>query len=271
MTPKAVFMDLDNTLLDSQKKVSEEDRRALSEGASQGHYMVLCSGRPLPTVLPLVRDLGLDHSENYLICYNGALIYDCGRGVPVYQKPMEMAAVKTIFREADKLGIHCHTYDSTHLLTRSMDRETELYMSLTGIAQRSIPTLPDNLPEPPYKVLAISLEHHDRLEQLRKNVLHKIPDRVNAFLSSPDFLEFVTAGVDKGTGIHRLCRILNLPIENTIGIGDSENDIPMLNVTGLSCCMANGSEACKKAADYITKNDCDHSGVAEVIHKFVLS
>lgn len=270
MSPKAVFMDLDNTLLNSKKQVSTEDRAALTKAASLGHYMILCSGRPLATILPLVRDLGLEESGGYFICYNGALIFDCAAKKAVYQKPMDLSDVRAIFGESDRLGIHCQTYDSTGLLTRSMDRETEYYISVTGVTQRSIPTLPDNIPEPPYKVLCIDFDSHENLERLRKNVYARIPGKVNGFFSCNEFMEFVAAGVDKGTGIKRLCEILNVPMENTIGIGDSENDLPMLNVTHLSCCMANGTDACKAASDYITKNDCDHSGVAEVIQKFVL-
>lgn len=271
MGRKAVFMDLDNTLLNRRKEISSGDRLALSEASAQGHFMILCSGRPTATILPIIRDLGLDQSGGYAICYNGALIFDCRHLVPVYRQPMTMSAVRTIFHESDRLGLHCQTYDSTGLLTRSMDRETEYYMSVTGITQRSIPTLPDNMAELPYKVLVIDLEHHGPLETLRERVFAEIPGQVNGFFSCPEFLEFVSAGVDKGTAISRLCDILSVPMEDTIGIGDSENDLPMLKATALSCCMANGSDACKKAADYITKNDCDHSGVAEVISKFVLS
>lgn len=270
MSPKAVFMDLDNTLLDSQKHVSKDNREALATAASQGNYMILCSGRPLSTALPLVRDLRLDHTENYVICYNGALVYNVKDMVPVFQKPMEMADVRTIFQESEQLGLHCHTYDSKDLLTRSIDRETQYYMSVTGISQRTVPNLPDGLTEPPFKVLTMDLDHTGTLDTLKSRVRNKLGDRVNAFYSCPEFLEFAAAGIDKGTGIQKLCPVLGIPLENTIGIGDSENDLPMLHVTGTSCCMANGTDACKQAADYITKNDCDHSGVAEVISKFVL-
>lgn len=270
MSPKAVFMDLDNTLLDSKKQVSAGNRETLTAAASQGNYMILCSGRPLSTALPLVRDLGLDQTENYIICYNGALVYNVKRMTPVFQKPMQLADVRIIFAESERLGLHCHTYDSRGLLTRSMDRETKYYMSVTGITQRTVPNLPEGLTEPPYKVLTMDLDHTGALDTLKSRVRNSLGDRVNTFYSCPEFLEFAAAGIDKGTGIQRLCNVIGLPLKDTIGIGDSENDLPMLNVTGISCCMANGTDACKEAADYITKNDCDHSGVAEVISKFVL-
>jgi hypothetical protein len=79
----------------------------------------------------------------------------------------------------------------------------------------------------------------------------------------------VRKGTSKGAAVHWLCNYLDIPIENSVAAGDSENDISMIEAAGTGCAMQNATEACKNAADYITKLDCNHSGVAEIIEKFL--
>ncbi|MBR2036785.1 MAG: HAD hydrolase family protein, partial [Lachnospiraceae bacterium] len=67
-----------------------------------------------------------------------------------------------------------------------------------------------------------------------------------------------------------LAEYLNIPIENTIAVGDAENDIPMLEAAGLGVAMKNASDDIKQHADYITKLDNNEGGVGEVIRKFML-
>lgn len=270
MLKKAVFMDLDDTLLDSKKQISRENKEAIEKAAAQGNAMVICSGRPVTTVLPIVHELGFDRIGGYAICFNGALIYDCRAGKVLCGTPMDPKDIDLVFQEADRLGIHCHAYDSHGMVSRSMDKETKYYMEVTGIDQRTLPSLPDGLTEPAYKLLALSLNDKEILKELKRRVLRKTSGRISCFFSNDQFLEFSAYGIDKGAGIRQVCALLNIPLSQTIGIGDSENDVPMLSVTGLSCCMANGNQECKGVSHYITKRDCNHSGVAEVIKKFVL-
>ncbi|MBQ9067255.1 MAG: HAD family phosphatase [Clostridia bacterium] len=265
---RAVFLDLDGTLLNSQKQITEENRSAIHAAVDEGHAIVLCSGRPLSCVMPLVEDLGIQ--SQCVICYNGGMIYDCSAKELLFQQPLPQDVVDTIFREADSFGLHAHTYDSAGLLVREMDPETEFYMQSTGISVKLRPELPRGLTEPPVKCIVMNLTDRPVLEAYRARLESVLSDSVELFFSNPVLLEIVSKGVSKGTAIRILCRHLGIPPERTIGAGDSENDLPMLETTALSCCMANGTDACKNASNYITEHDCDHSGVAEIIRKFVL-
>ena len=77
------------------------------------------------------------------------------------------------------------------------------------------------------------------------------------------------AGVSKGDAVRRLAALLGVPIERTIAVGDQENDLPMIRAAGIGCAMANATDALKAEADYVTERDADHSGVAEIIKKFL--
>ena len=88
--------------------------------------------------------------------------------------------------------------------------------------------------------------------------------------SSGFMLEIVSEGADKGIGLQKLCDHLGMDIEETIAVGDSMNDIEILQTAGLSVAMGNACDGAKAAADIIT-DDCDHDGVAKVILEYLLN
>ena len=96
-------------------------------------------------------------------------------------------------------------------------------------------------------------------------------DQFHLFFSDKLYLELVTAGVSKGAAVETLCQLLSIPIANSIAVGDAENDISMIQAAHTGAVMANASDRIKQFGNYITEADNNHSGVAEVIRKFLLS
>lgn len=125
---KAIFLDLDGTLLSGDKTIPAENTAAIQEAAQLGTQIVLCSGRPPVTMQNIIRELGLDTLGGTAICFNGAALYDCGKGRMLQASRLDPDLVRAVFSEADALGIHTQVYDAGGLVTRSMDRETEFYM-----------------------------------------------------------------------------------------------------------------------------------------------
>lgn len=92
---------------------------------------------------------------------------------------------------------------------------------------------------------------------------------MDCFASSPEALEIVPTGVNKAAGLARVAAILGIPREETIAIGDGENDISMLRWAGLGIAMANAPENVKAAADVIAPA-CDEDGAAWAMEKYLL-
>ena len=82
---------------------------------------------------------------------------------------------------------------------------------------------------------------------------------------SPDNIEVTAAGVDKGSALLALADLLGIPHENTLAVGDSENDRAMLQKAGVAAVMANGMPEIRALAHLVSKADCDHDGVAEIL------
>ena len=116
------------------------------------------------------------------------------------------------------------------------------------------------------------IDYYDQTaeENFRKDILAKYGDRLNSFFSCKEYIEIIPKTCGKGLALRRLAEILEIPVEDTIGVGDEANDLTMVEAAGLGVCMANGIPEVKAAADYITERDNNHDGVAEVLEKFVL-
>lgn len=267
---KILFLDIDDTLLTRGKTITPENRQAIHDAVAAGHKVVIASGRPLHATLPIVEDLKLAHG-GYIIAYNGGQIYDCEAKKFLINETLTMDQVREIFAIADKAGFHCQTYDvDDAALVRKEDPEIEYYSENIHLPYRILPELPDGLTQEPVKCMIIDLEMSDRFYDLERKMQKRFAGQLSIFISNPRYLECVHAGIDKGAAVSWFCRHMNVPIEDAIAAGDSENDISMLKAAGTGCAMANASDSAKAAADYVTENDCDHSGVAEIIHKFLL-
>ena len=80
MSYKALALDLDGTLTDHNKKVPENNKKAIDRAIEKGVKIILASGRPLFGITPVARELGLDKKGGYILAYNGGSIIDCKTG-----------------------------------------------------------------------------------------------------------------------------------------------------------------------------------------------
>lgn len=267
---RILFTDIDDTLLNAKKEVTPEVDAAIRRALAAGHKIVISTGRPLAGALPIVRRLHLDTDGCYAITFNGALIWDCGAGKPLYKNTITKEEAAYIFHKAEEAHFHVQTYDSENILTPADDKEVRFYAAKMHMTYKVMPDLPDSIPEDPAKVLMVSLDEHDRLEQFRKDISGWAKGRISVFFSNQWYLEFVREGISKGFAVRYIASHLGVPMENTVAAGDAENDIAMLKAAHIGCAMANATDEVKKAADYVTVRDCEHSGVAEIIDKFIL-
>ena len=111
---------------------------------------------------------------------------------------------------------------------------------------------------------------YDYLRKIQSQITDLTMD-LDVSFSSNRYMEFNRKGVSKGKGLHKLADLLGVDIRDTIAIGDNYNDLSMIKEAGLGVGVANTVEAMKKECDYITKADCDHSAIAEVINRFIFN
>lgn len=270
-TVKIFFTDMDDTLLNSEKQVTKENMDVISEALAAGHKIVFNTGRPLSGFLPILKELGLDREGCYAIAFNGGLIYDCAAKKTLYRRTIPLEYARVIFEKTQEAGLYCHTYSDTSLLCRHAGEETRVYTQAIHIPVVEDPLLPEHLAEEPCKMIVIDLHDRAKMDAYRAAMETWAKGKISMFYSSPHYLEHVPEHVSKGHAVKKLCELLQIPLANTVAAGDQENDISMIEAAAVGAAMKNATDAVKASADYITENDCNHSGVAEILRKFILA
>ena len=176
-----------------------------------------------------------------------------------------------IFEKTQEAGLYCHTYSDTSLLCRHAGEETRVYTQAIHIPVVEDPLLPEHLAEEPCKMIVIDLHDRAKMDAYRAAMEPWAKGKISMFYSSPHYLEHVPEHVSKGHAVKKLCELLQIPLANTVAAGDQENDISMIEAAAVGAAMKNATDAVKARADYITENDCNHSGVAEILGKFILA
>jgi Cof subfamily protein (haloacid dehalogenase superfamily) len=268
MDTKILFTDLDGTLLDDSHQISPGNQSAINEALAQGHKIVVATGRPIASARIQIARLGLNQEGCYAITYNGGLIYDTCHQNVLYSHPIPRKYVKPVFQAALGQDLHIHTYTDTHVLACRDTAALRQYTSTTLMTYEIDDENLSHLDKEPYKMLAIA--EHDRLLAFQSQVLSSYEQELHSFFSMPDLLEIVPAGVDKGAGVRWLCSYLGIPIEHSVAAGDAQNDIAMLEAAHVGAVMCNADPEITRHGTYVTRNDNNHDGVAEIIRNFIL-
>ena len=270
MNHKILFVDLDATLLSDDKSVSQRNREAIKRMLKEGHYIALATGRSVESGRGVARELDLVVPGCYMIAFNGAVLYDCAADRILMQRSIPIEVVQELFERAKRAGLYAQTYNKTDVLTTRHSKELDYYIGKASITYKLSENVLDALEEEPQKVLLIALERKERLARFQKNNMKWEQGKCSSFFSSREYLEYCPWGTSKATGVVELAKILNMPADCTIAIGDEQNDIPMIREAHVGVAVKNGIQELKAAADYVTENDNNHDAVAEVIEKFIL-
>ncbi len=274
MSTKMIFMDMDGTALDDNKNLPKVNKEAIDEALLQGHKVIVCTGRPLSSVIGLLPMLGLDQPGCFTITYNGGLIYDAGKKKAVYKKTLPLEQVRYIFEKAYEYGkIHVQTYTEDSFICEYDTPESVYYENTTHCRRKVVKDVFEELNgQEPCKILAMAYGfEHSHIEGFRKEIQDYTDGKMDVFFSCNEYLEIVPTGINKGNAIRWMSEYLQIPMENTVAVGDAENDITMIETAAVGAVMKNAKAEMKKYGNYITELDNNEGGVAEVIRKFVLN
>jgi hypothetical protein len=260
-----IAIDLDGTLLTSDKAITPRTLRAIRAVVGQGVKVIIASARPPRSVAKVYKHLRLD---TCVICYNGALIYDPPAKEVLYHQPIERALAHEVIEAARKkypdIFVSAEVLD--HWFTDRISREyqTEVAKQFTPDHMGPIETW---LTQDVTKIMFLGPPGHIRV--IRRMLTSTYGMNLAMTQSETELLQVMSAEVSKGAALKFVCDRYGVPLQRTIAIGDQVNDIDMLKLAGVGIAMGLAPESVKRAADYITSGN-DHDGVAEAIERFVL-
>jgi HAD superfamily hydrolase (TIGR01484 family) len=247
---KLVTIDIDGTLLNSERKVTPEVKAAIKKCTENDVNIVLATGRPTIGVLDLIKELELDNEHGFMITYNGAMIQN----------------VELLSR---KLDVHFHAQDYSTMYTANKDisEYTVHEAFLTGIPLVYRPV--SEMTSETTIIKAMMIDHEEKLNEAIKNMPTDFSNRFAMVKSMPFYLEVLNKNATKGIAVTELANHLNITLDEVMAIGDNENDLSMLEAAGIGVAMGNAVPAAKEAADRITKTNDEH-GVAYALEEWVL-
>lgn len=267
---KLLCVDLDGTLLDDNKNIGEGNLTAINNMLSRGHQFAIVTGRPLKSALMVARDNNLMREGSYIATFNGGQIYDCSKECVISEERMPMEYAQYVFRAAGEAGLHVHTYNDTHVICARESEELAFYLKNTRLeAIINVDPL-SILEKPPVKIIVMSTKGREVLEPFRDNLASWSDGKLSSIFSHPTLLEYSSPAISKGNAVRMLAELCNVDMADTIACGDEENDLSMIEAAGLGVAMINATKAVKNVAGYITENNNNNNGIAEVIEKFVL-
>lgn len=268
MKYKLLVLDLDGTLTNSQKIITEHTRKTLIEAQKNGVKIVLASGRPTYGVAPLADQLELNTYEGYILSYNGGEIIDWKTGKLMYKNLLDPEVLPYLYQCAKDNNFAIVTYENEYVLTEHPHDEYVLKEALLNVMKiKKVDNFLKAVTHPIAKCLIVG--EPTRLAVLEKEMHEQLKDRMGVFRSEPYFLELVPKGIDKARSLSVLLKEIGLTKDEMIAIGDGFNDLSMIQYAGLGVAMSNAQPIVRENADYITLSN-DEDGVAHVVEKFLL-
>ena len=259
---KLIALDIDGTLLNSEKKITNEVFNSIQEAKKSGAKVVLSTGRPLPGVTPLLDELNLNDDGDYVICFNGAVVQEVKSKKILSNIEMCHDDFVLINNLAKENNTHVHINTPTNLI---IPEETPSKYTIHESTLNNIDIVSMNEEDINDDITFCKIMIIDEPEKLEEVI-----EKYTIVRSAPFFLEFLNKNANKGTALEALCNTINIPLSKSIAVGDEENDQHMIKMAGLGVAMGNARDSIKEIANYVTCSNNEH-GVAKVIDKFILN
>lgn len=268
MGNKVLVLDIDGTLTNSKKEITDATKRSIQDILQRGHQVILASGRPTYGMKGCEKALELSTYGGYLLSFNGAKVIDCRSQEVVYQQilPQNMVAEMYGFAKANGCGLM--TYQGDRIITAfSPDEYILLDTRVNGMKAELAEDFVEYVNFDVNKCL-LTVDP-DKADAYVKQLSGQYGDVISVYRSEPFYIEIMPLNVDKAATLDKLLPMIGGRREDTICCGDGFNDISMIRYAGLGVAMGNAQQRVKDAADYITDTN-DNDGLIRVIEEFIL-
>ncbi len=266
---RLIALDLDGTLTNSEKIVTQKTKEAIWAAMDKGAQVVLASGRLTQGIEFIAKELELYERGGYIISYNGACIIDLKTGEVLHQRLLDSSFIPELCAFAKEQQVALATFRPDGLFIS--DTEGDKYFTDDAKNCRCPITSVDDLEKAvtfPIPKMLLSVEPC-RLAEVEEAMAKQFSGRIDVYHSAAFFLEAMPLSCTKGGSLAILLEKLGMQPENLMACGDSANDLDMLKLAGLGVAMGNSDPDVKAVAQFISE-DNDHDGVAVAIEKFIL-
>lgn len=265
---KLIAIDMDGTLLDDNKNLSEDNINSLEMLFDRGVEIVIATGRSYEASKPYI-DKFKNGVVEYLICNNGATVYNLITKqilVDDFLTENQIREIIDLEETLDEFDIHFVGDDKIYTYKNPIGKYTieDAYISFLKIYFQTKDMIINNK----RITKALITAEENEIERIISNILENYFQKYNIVVSSDNYIEILNKNIDKGHALRRVVESMNLNKEEVVAIGDQQNDIGMFKIAGTSYAMLDASKKIKAQADYVGPSN-NESGVAKIISKLI--
>ena len=262
---KLIAFDLDGTIYDHKVHVGipPKIKEAINTVKEAGAAVTIATGRMFNSTLPFCSELGLTRP---IICYQGALIGDPVSRRVLWEKPVPLDLARDVIRTIEETGLSPYIFIRDRFYVKELTPRIEQYEKVLDIKAEIIGDLAEHLQEEPTKLVAVGEE--PEISNVLPRVKEAFGSSISAIRTYDHLCEIGHPDGSKGKALSYLADSLGVSREETVAVGDSPNDVDMIEWAGLGVAMANGSPEALDAADMVV-NSVSEDGVADLLNELL--
>ncbi|MBC1404876.1 HAD family phosphatase [Listeria welshimeri] len=277
MTTQAIILDIDGTLLNDDKKISPETKKALITAQQNGVKLILASGRPTTGMHLYAEQLEMEKYHGLLVSYNGAKVVDCQTKEELFNQTLTIAEGKAVLEHMKQFEVKV-----------MIDKDD--YMYVNNVYDCYIPYKGEEINIIQYESrggnfklcekedLAAFLDYRinkiltagdpDYMQKNYQAMMAPFKNTLNCVFTADFYFEFTAKNIDKAKALDTVLTPMGIHTENIIAFGDGHNDITMVKYAGTGIAMDNAVPELKAVANSITLSN-NKDGIAHVLNNFI--
>ena len=269
MKYKLIVLDVDGTLLNSNREITKRTIQTLRRVQQMGIRIALASGRPTYGILPLAKAIDLGVYDGYIISYNGAQVMEAKSGQILFERRIDPQMVPYLEKKAAKMGLIMAYYDGNEVVSTDIsDPHIMDEAKMNGMTLRQDDVLSLTMVDWPAEIMLVS-DDEQALTSLESHMQRHLNGVMDTIHSNPYYLEIVGYQVGKSYAMSALVQKMGIDMSEVLAIGDGEADINMIQMAGTGVAMANATEGVRRWAE-LTTLSCDEDGAALAIEKAIM-
>jgi Cof subfamily protein (haloacid dehalogenase superfamily) len=264
---KAVFLDMDGTLLRADHSVSDETKKTIRMLTEKGIPVILVSARPINAILPTFRNIGIpEHSP--VVSLNGSYIVEAGQ--PIFEAVIDLPTTAAVAEEVKPFGANIAYYLQREWYAEADDVWTAHEQKIMDVKLKVGP-LPGFIKDwtvrktGPNKMMVMS--DADAIAAIQHHLKSVYDSRLNIYPSKPVYLEVMDPRGSKSNAVRFLIDRMKIDRSEVIAMGDNYNDREMIEFAGMGVAMGNAPDEIKAAANFVTDTN-NNDGVRKALERF---
>ena len=275
---KAIVMDVDGTLTNGKKQITEKTKEVLLKAQSKGIKLILASGRPTTGLIGFAKELEMDKNNGLLVSFNGSKVVDCETFEELFNEPMSIEEGKAVLEHMKKFEVRPMVDKGEYMLVNNVF-DNKIYarngqeINIIEYESRGgnyklceIDDLAEYIDYPLNKILTAG--QPDYLKEHYREMMEPFKDKLSCMFTADFYFEFTAKGIDKAKALETVLKPMGINEDEIISFGDGQNDLSIIKYADIGVAMENAVDELKEQADEITLSNED-DGIAYSLLKHI--